>query len=159
LDWTENPYIGLFFALTTRNKDQTDSAAVWGLNPIKWNRPALKHRGFKKEILTPYDDEANGYYDEKPGMLVNPVAIFGTYNNPRIVAQRGAFSVFGSGMTPMEELAEITNGNDDVLRKMEIPGSHVHDVLNQLTSIGYTDSVVYPDLDGLAKETKRIFGF
>jgi hypothetical protein len=32
-------------------------------------------------------------------------------------------------------------------------------LLDGLIKIGYTDSVIFPDLDGLAKETKRFFGY
>ena len=46
LDWTENPYIGLFFALTSAPFDYAtnaghDDACVWVLRPAEWNAQAL----------------------------------------------------------------------------------------------------------------------
>jgi len=48
LDWTENPYIGLYFALTRARYEKTatgpqyqEDAAVWVVDPEKWNKKAL----------------------------------------------------------------------------------------------------------------------
>ena len=86
--------------------------------------------------------------------------MYGSYNSPRIVAQRGTFMVFGSDLHPMETVKDNTTSiSDAVLSKLLIPGNGVAGVLKALTSIGYTDSVIFPDLDGLAREIKRGFGF
>ena len=86
--------------------------------------------------------------------------MYGSYNSPRIVAQRGTFMVFGSDLHPMETVKVNTPTiTDVVLSKLTIPGDKVAAVLRALTSIGYTDSVIFPDLDGLAREIKRGFGF
>ncbi len=86
--------------------------------------------------------------------------MYGSYNSPRIVAQRGAFMVFGSDTSPMETFKENTVAvTDDVLEKLLIPGAKVEGILKGLSSIGYTDSVIFPDLDGLAREIKRGYGF
>ena len=64
LDWTENPLIALHFALMGVKRRATlskrplfeNSAAVWVLDPIAWNRHALKHLSFEGEVLTPNDE-------------------------------------------------------------------------------------------------------
>lgn len=89
-----------------------------------------------------------------------PVFMSGTYNSPRIVAQRGGFSIFGTDVKAMED---VFIGNlalpNDCLVKLIIPLACVESLLNAITSLGTTDSVIYPDMEGLGKETKRYFGF
>lgn len=166
LDWTENPYIALYFALTScrmnlKTKTYPD-CCVWSLDPIAWNRAVLDHISYADGVLVTPDERLNAH---KPGVKEHvfskkPVAMYGSYNSPRIVAQRGTFMVFGSDIHPMESVKTTTASiSDDVLNKLVIPGSQVAAVLRSLTSIGYTDSVIYPDLDGLAREIKRSFGF
>jgi len=47
----------------------------------------------------------------------------------------------------------------DSLEKLLIPIDQINGLLKSLMRIGITDSVVYPDLDGLALEIRREFGF
>ena len=166
LDWTENPYIALYFALSSCKKDPATGTypdcCVWSLDPIAWNRAVLDHITFLGGVLVTSDDQISGH---KPGIKdtvfsKKPVAMHGSYNSPRIVAQRGTFTVFGSDILPMETVKANTPPiTDDVLSKLEIPGAYVTPMLKSLAAIGYTDSVVYPDLDGLAREIKRTYGF
>jgi len=166
LDWTENPYIALYFALTSCTKDpKTDlfpDCRIWSLDPVAWNRSVLDHISYTDGVLVASDERLNAH---KPGVKENvfskkPVAMYGSYNSPRIVAQRGTFMVFGSDLHPMETVKINTPTiTDNVLSKLVIPGDKVTAVIKSLTSIGYTDSVIFPDLDGLAREIKRGFGF
>lgn len=166
LDWSENPYIALYFALTTCRKDPATSTypdcCVWSLDPIEWNRTVMDHISYTDGVLVTTDDRINGH---KPGIKdtlhsKKPVAMYGSYNSPRIVAQRGAFTVFGSDILPMESVKTNTPKiTDNILSKITIPGGKVHEMAKSLAAIGYTDSVVFPDLDGLAREIKRGFGF
>ena len=169
LDWTENPYIGLYFALTDAGRYEvngtriySEDAAVWILRPSSWNRKALEHIGSQGEILSPGDDASLSGYEplSTSGVLgVQPVAIHGTHNSYRIVAQRGVFMIFGRSTAPMEQSYQTLRFGQDTLVKLEIPARRIQTILKSLTAIGITDSVVFPDLDGLAKETKRYFEF
>jgi FRG domain len=59
LDWTENPLIALHFALLGAIKTPTKAgklafradAAVWALDPVAWNRHALRHVTFEGGVL------------------------------------------------------------------------------------------------------------
>lgn len=172
LDWTENPYIGLYFALTAAKYDKTPKgaryrkdAAVWVLDPIKWNTKALEGYSDPPTTLTPEDDVVrNGY---KPGegatggssRRSDPVAIYGSYNSARIVAQRGVFTMFGTSTQPMEEIYEQKNFPQDCLLKLNIPRDAIENLLEKLIGVGITDSVVFPELEGLAREIKRQFKY
>jgi len=80
LDWTENPLIGLYFAIMSSpfsgklagaNPVLTFSsdAAVWILDPVAWNRHALRQRRFDRGILMP---------SEKPCRAISPLRGFRT---------------------------------------------------------------------------------
>jgi len=168
LDWTENPYISLYFALTDamkKNSTPKTDAAIWILDPIAWNRKALHHIGFSGEVLALGDPPLEAYKpltssSTNPNIMPShPVALYGTHNSPRIVAQRGVFTIFGKDISPMEDIYISSDFPQDSLTKMIIPRAKIQSLLLSIISIGITDSVVFPDLDGLAKETKRFFGF
>lgn len=168
LDWTENPFIALYFALTSAPYDivakkriYVDDAAVWVLDPILWNRESLKDYTYNEGILS----VENAFVDSfKPRTVFgnireNPVGIFGTHNSPRIVSQRGVFTIFGKKIKSMEATYIDDNFPQDSLIKLILPKNKIISLLDSLISIGITDSVVYPDLEGFATEVKRFFKF
>ena len=165
LDWTENPFISLFFALSSANKNERDEyiddAAVWILSPPKWNQNVFSNISYRGGAMSPSESTVSGYKPNTEAQLMheNPVAILGIHNSPRIVAQRGSFCLFGKSLTPMEDIYTSGSFEQDTLRKIEIPNNLITELLDKLVWMGITDSVVYPDLEGLAKETKRLFGF
>lgn len=169
LDWTENPYIALYFALTSGQSDlgvYPDDSAVWVLDPIAWNEKSLGSGWGPRGVLTLADPEAIGYAP-KPGldpgqlraMRDEPVAMHGISNSPRMVAQRGVFTIFGLGMDAMEKYYEDKVYPADCLLKLIVPRASIARLLEIVVSTGFTDSVSYPDLHGLAMEIKRSFGF
>jgi len=169
LDWTENPYVGLYFALCGKpdryvaGAPEYDSdAAMWVLDPVAWNRKALEDIAWVGEVLVPGDDAPLSGYEpfQLPTMVrTHPVAIYGTHNSYRIVAQRGVFVIFGKSLLSMEETYQNLKFPGDTLLKVSISRTKIGGLMKALSEIGITDSVVFPDLDGLAKETKRNFGF
>lgn len=161
LDWTENPYIGLFFALTSPREESSEPAAVWILQPVAWNQEALSDISYDGGILSIGNDALDSYRPSaKPQfMRVAPVGLYGIHNSPRIVAQRGVFTIFGKSTIPMEETFEDGDYLSDALVKVEIPSAKIDELRRSLFAIGITDSVVYPDLSGLARELRRYFGF
>jgi hypothetical protein len=174
LDWTENPFIAFYFAvMSARFKAKWDrpsdrsllsfpsNAAVWVLDPIVWNTHALKHQGYDRGVLTPADEALLPY---KPltkfkDMNVLPVALYGAHNSPRIVAQRGVFTIFGQQVGAMEDVYRSQSFPKDSLVKVALNRLRLSGMRSSILNQGITESVVFPDLDGLAREMKREFGF
>ena len=154
LDWTENPFIALYFALSSGSA--TDDACVWLLNPVKWNQKALNNANLDRipdaTMPTATQFLANPGDDFSPH---DPIAIFGNHTNFRITAQKGTFVMFCKSSEPMEERGYP----DDCLFCLRILSTHRKAIYEKLLSIGYTHSVVYPDLSGLGVEIKTTFGF
>ena len=165
LDWTENPLFALLFATIYADHEWDGGevnyfhdACVWVLDPVIWNQWALNHMTYQGAIISVGDHYAGSYAPQQPrldAMLNEPIAIYGTYNSPRIVAQRGMFTIFGRSTDPMEQ-KEVP---DNVLLKLVIPKDNIPSVIIELASMGITDATIFPDLDGLARELKRSFGY
>lgn len=160
LDWTENPFVALFFALeAVRLPEKQTDAAIWILNPLLLNKLSLSsysHEG----ILSVGDDLLRGYEPMKEPRTpaTNPIALYGVHNSQRIVAQRGVFVLSAMNTTPLNKI-DFSDGGKDLLRKMTIPLTQKKPLFNQLFAMGITDSVLFPDLDGLAREIKTRHGF
>ena len=169
LDWSESPLMALFFAATSARHKLgargrpvfSCDAAIWVLDPAQWNKHAVDLRRFAGAVLTTDDPNANAY---KPVGDINtmkqfPIAVYGAHNSQRIVAQRGVFVCFGKGTRPME-LAYIRDKfPTDCLMKVCIKRGRLPYIYEALRRHGLTDSVVFPDLDGLAREIKREYTF
>ena len=175
LDWSSNPFIALYFALSTAHfgaggAAPTEDAAVWVLNPTAWNQGALSHTGYGDAGPMVHTDAVNGYGPRKlfngdfePSAIKtlneHAACILGVTNSARMFAQKGVFTIFGKHLISME--AQYANGTfpDGCLSKIIVPARAIAVLLNSMLKLGYTDSVTFPDLHGLAMEIKRSRGF
>jgi len=174
LDWTENPFIAFYFAVMScpfaQKKRRAGSsselsfssdAAIWVLDPAIWNNHALSQQGYDRGVLTPGDAALHPYkpltkFDEIP---IHPVALYGAHNSPRIVAQRGVFTIFGQSTTAMETAYQRYKFPNDCLLKINLKRAVLAKMRTSILKYGITESVVFPDLEGLAREMRREFKF
>ncbi|QNB10798.1 FRG domain-containing protein [Paraburkholderia tropica] len=177
LDWTSNPFIALYFALSSAHmtddaKGYKDDAAIWVLDPVAWNEESLKQVTHGKGGPLSHDSDipVTGYGPRKiyggkleptaiSTLYDSPAAILGVANSARMFAQRGVFTIFGRTVKPLEEQMAAGKYANGTLTKIIIPKRCIGELLQKLLHIGYTDSVSYPDLSGLAMEIKRSRGF
>lgn len=162
LDWSENPFIALFFALEKALWDKDDDlcdSAVWIIDPILLNSTSFYNNGGSDKILSAKDDLLNAYKPDWTRAITGklPLAMWGVHNSSRIVAQRGVFVLFGSNSHPIEEDEQLKKIN--LMQKIIIPKENKKEIAKSLFNMGITDSVIYPDLDGLGREIKNRSGF
>jgi len=169
LDWSESPLMALFFAVTLATHKIGKSgrpvfngnACIWLLDPEQWNKRSVDLKSFPGSVLTTDDPNATAY---KPvgnvtTMKPFPIALYGSHNSQRIVAQRGVFVCFGKDTRPMEVAYKSENFPADSLMKVVLKKGRMPHMYEALRRQGITDSVVFPDLDGLAREIKREYSF
>jgi hypothetical protein len=161
LDWSENLMVALFFAgvpLESSYSDPVDDPPViWSLDPLRWNQlygPFGDNAA--TSIFTTDDPELETYAPHSattPARADNkrqktPVAMYGIHNSPRIVAQRGTFTIAGPDLRSFDEYAEKS---ETVLWKLILDYGR-ETIQKDLTALGVTQSMIFPDLVGLSRE-------
>ncbi len=154
LDWTESHLIALFFAVAQEDSDC--NGAVWAIRPASLNRfsgfsytvPMSNHRVFEDYTLDV--DSLDSRRNEVEA--VSPMALRPRRNTPRLVAQRGLFTIHGSDSTPLEKLKGTRQRPAPVLEKIIICGESKALLKKELFLAGISYSLLFPDLDGLSKE-------
>jgi len=150
LDWTEGSFIGLYFAI--RHIISVKWPSVWVLDPCWLNKEATgDDKIYHSDPLSPkaHLDTIAPYLEEKPRAGSLPVAIRPPCVSPRIRAQQGCFTVHG----------EVRDGFTIVFRRSVSPRivqlrfDHrvVRRLHEDLQSTGVSESLLFPDLDGLAR--------
>lgn len=162
LDWSESALIGLYFAL------KESAPIVWMLNPLHLNHfasscPAGEDPSSLREFPLPWfrpepprlniaaENICGAWENDVPGVPL-PVAVHPSYVHGRLRAQRGCFTVQGKRKESLQALAPGT-----ILKRYVINLACRSSMVRDLTSLGVTESVAYPDLDGLARELKQRF--
>jgi hypothetical protein len=81
-----------------------------------------------------------------------PVAVHPTYVHSRLRAQHACFTVHGKRIDSLQVLVP-----DSILKRYVIdPGCRLA-IRRELAVLGVTESVAYPDLDGLARDLRDRF--
>lgn len=153
LDWTENPFFALYFALSDWLKlhpAPSEDAVVTVLDPIRWNHAHHEHVKKLKGLPLIQDRAVHGYLPEDV-QQEKPMAVLAPFQNQRITAQRGTFTIFGTSTTPLDLQAK---DKDSVLSFIKIGKAHVKPVFEELVSFGITESMVYPDMQGFSAELR-----
>lgn len=161
LDWTENPQMGLYFAV--KDSDGLHDAAVWVLDPWWLNELVLGNDfsevlpagspGLSKPDIARYQPWLPDRFDAKAKLTTNlPVAIYPTQFDRRIAAQRSCFTVHGRKRA---WLNEIFPKRTDHLTRIIIPSYAAADIREELENYGIDEAVIYPDLEGLGKSVSN----
>jgi hypothetical protein len=70
----------------------------------------------------------------------------------RVAAQRSHFMIFGREPEWLSNLLGIRGSR---LRAIDIPKESIHAIKYELRDAGLTESVIFPDLDGLGREIEQ----
>ncbi|OBC02446.1 hypothetical protein A5784_16200 [Mycobacterium sp. 852013-50091_SCH5140682] len=164
LDWSENLLVAAYFAGLGPAPDADAKPTVWTLDPFAWNSkiPQLTDTGIG--ILTVADEEAQRW---EPAISTGarlakrakyPVALYGVHNSPRIVAQRGTFTISGDICVGLDQLPNDDTPWSSYLRKYVFSGE-ANALMKELRFLGFTESMIFPDLSSLAKELTDLEGW
>jgi hypothetical protein len=163
LDWSEGALIALYFALQTRS----DMPCVWMLNPLHLNHIAVgAPKGIDPNILREFplpwfnpktgrnmaNENMRGAWEKDGPGADLPFAIHPTYVHSRLRAQRGCFTVQGKKKVSLNKLIP-----ESILKRYVIDAARKASLTADLAVLGVTESVAFPDLDGLAKDLRGQF--
>lgn len=173
LDWTENALIALHFAVCENPKVD---AKVWILQPFNLNSFAIKtilssnkdcwvipptsapkirqelrnengelqlNELTRRYLMMDFEHKDSNYTD-----IYYPIAIYPSFLDERISAQKGCFTIFGNKINGLQT---INNYNDKILDWIIIDGNSKEKIMKELQLIGIDYNSIYPDLDGLGK--------
>lgn len=162
MDWSSNPFVALFFALKPRRGGYVEDVVVWMCDPEAWNASVVPLTATEPKILSKDHRRLADYAigSAMDQFLPEPLMINGSYNSPRLVAQRGGFTVFGNDFRPFEVIhAERDGAPPQSLQKIVIKKADCERLFRSLVKKGITETFVYPDIVGLSEELTRTFGF
>jgi hypothetical protein len=172
LDWSDGALMALHFAV--RNPHDETDAWVYVLEPDRLNqrlktlhadaRIEEKWRAYIKEqqpgeglneedwedAYLPSDKEERAEFP----IPNSPLVLDFPHITRRVAAQRSRFVVFG---TDCEFLGNVFRGEESFIKRIGIDGNCRRALRRELRDSGITESVIYPDLDGLGRETKQLW--
>lgn len=149
-------WFGLYFAL------KEDNPVVWMLNPLELNERSCKSPSPVREfplvwhnpdgVLNPAFENLRGAREQDGPGVPLPLAIHPTYVHPRLRSQRSCFTIHGKRKGGLDTLVPKS-----ILRRYVVDPAYRQSMFRDVGLLGITDSVVFPDLDGLATELKERF--
>ena len=149
LDWTESPLIALYFAIAEAESEKR-SAALWGLNPSKLNSCQAGREGTdiilpRAPAVLPIIKDAFEFSNVPHSQKILAIAV--EEFDIRHMVQMSACTIHGVS-TPSNQLGE----SDQFLVKLEIPAKDREVFKQGLQMLGINRSMLFPDLENLAKE-------
>lgn len=170
LDWSDGSLMALHFALRNKQGDDSDSK-VYVLDPYRlmdslnnlpdtiqlqqrWTEHIETHLEDNEEDESDiYLPSSNG--DDRPFELPGvPMVLQFPFISRRVAAQRSQFIVFGSKPSWLSNEATKV---DSPIRCITIEGTRTRAIRAELRECGVTESVIFPDLDGLGRELNQLW--
>jgi hypothetical protein len=172
LDWTESFACAVYFA--QQGRDPNSDAALYLLNPQVLNNESLtaleevyKQKQFPLErmifgeglislgeVLDPahyssYFHPEHRLFRQIAPAALRTVAVAPLFSNPRMLAQRSAFSLSGMSFQPLEEQFA-----EKVIKKITLPAATYSDAGEFLELVGISHFGYFPDVTNLVRDLK-----
>jgi hypothetical protein len=177
LDWSDGALMALHFAL--RNKaDDPEDARVYVLEPSRlneklkqfpdrtiveaeWKSYVAKHPSYdlredEWEYAYPPADEEDLAEMNVPRL---PLVMRNELITRRIAAQRSRFILFGTEPNWLSDEFKKADSKkaDSSIKLIRIVAAARPKIRQELRDCGVTESVIYPDLDGLGREMRQLW--
>ena len=157
LDWTDSALVALYFALTSWTEGLDGKPlrqpAVWALNPWSLNRVhsefgpvGVDWKVMERYLPSPYSGIRFPRY---------PIALDPTLTAQRMLVQHSHFTVAGGDQRGLEEMAdELKLGDSLIQAVIDLDRDGIEYMLQSLSWLGITETSIFPDLEGLARELR-----
>ena len=146
LDWTENPLVATYFAVT---EDMDKDGALWALLPLELNKQGGREfddpnslPSFEEdEFMSAYSPE--NYYKDTTSKLL-PIAFIAPRNTPRMQSQLSVFTINHRDETPIENI-----GDKKHFWRYIIPQSSKENIKKELELLGVGKFQLFPELESI----------
>ena len=149
LDWSENPLVGMFFAVAQSDSGASSDGALLILDPALLNEGDQKTSD-RIPLLIDSDSEMKPYY---PGVTPDGLqtrAVLAPMSFDRIRYQTGMFTI--STFKP----EGVSLDSSAALQRYCIPFEAKNEIRNELDCLGINEASVYRDLDRIARRIKEL---
>jgi len=171
LDWSDGALNGLHFALRNTELVPEENAVVYVLQPyllldhIKALPDYVETQERWKTFLRddPSESYANSEWDfaylpndewkDKVPLPRAPLLWDTAHFTRRFGAQRSRFMLFGTDPLWMQNVADT----HDWVKTIQIESGSIPKIRRELRDAGVTESVIFPDLDGLGREMRQVW--
>jgi len=152
LDWTESPLLAVYLALR-EEQYRDEPGALWALNPFGLNALVLKA---EPGLCQPGQEDANELiqlvFTRVPATDDRVIGLVTEEIDLRMMVQLSVFTIHGSPR-PLNGRPGIGPAH---LQKFTIAGAAKGHLLDQLASLGIRERTVFPDLEHLAADVRRL---
>jgi hypothetical protein len=154
LDWSASPLIALYFAMYDDGSIYlgNEDACVWILNPCLLNKDTKNLEqilsldyDYCRALIQPAFTNSKGTSPNRSMIL----AASSTEIDNRMLVQQSAFTIHGQHLN----LNGYKN-SESYLSRIIIPCEYRNKISNELKSLGFTPSMLFPDLRHLCQELK-----
>lgn len=173
LDWSDGALIALHFAVRDKSAPPKSGSIVYVLDPYHLLKELERHPD-RKDAIGRWARYCKGDHRQDPDewerlylpgdkedarnpLLATPQIPL-LWDSPhvsrRVAAQRSRFMIFGSDPLWLYKLVKRKGSR---LMSIRIPTGSINGIKRQLRDAGVTESVVYPDLDGLGRELNQLW--
>jgi hypothetical protein len=169
LDWSDGALVALHFAVSTKTAPLDSGSIVYVLDSYwlddildesrdrarairRWEKYCHKHVDRDPEdwdrLYLPMDD------DDDPLLATpdSPLLWDSPHVSRRVAAQRSRFMIFG---TDPDWLSNLAGQRSARIHSIHIPSDAIAGIKQDLRDAGITESVVFPDWDGLGRELRQ----
>jgi hypothetical protein len=169
LDWSDGALLSLHFALRDKEDGDATDAVVYVLEPYRLmdklealpDRATLvkaweEHVEKNPDYSLNRNDWDSSYLPSEESLQIPgpPLLLDFPHITRRVAAQRSRFMVFGKDHN---WLSAETEKADSTIKRLIIDANCVSRMRRDLRDAGVTESVIFPDLDGLGREMAQLW--